>query len=317
MILTLLIAIVIIVVVYKIVRDRKNKTEPLIELRDIPHHSRKHIAKNELKENFIDAMFHHDYMDVITSFHNLSPSQRQIFNINNIPCKVLHDVDVDVVSDIINEFINTLNDDINKNVACTRDANTGWDEQLPEKLCESGWEKVQRQLGLPTSLYNKPSVHTTVRLVRFYDIVRYETENEIKYTYTLVILKDNVNDKLVVHMAIVRPKCVSQKSSNIIIESINVCGYLTQVYGEIEQSPLGDEYNFDMLEKNNMLTGKTILKELMHKYDTRRKVMQERIDGMDADTQDKYRETPSPSEYDTYKVTQTIFDDVNNKKIFD
>lgn len=306
---------IIILLIWMKSREVPKEVENLVELNNIPN-DKPPLMAPPIEPNFIEAMFHADYMDVITSFNNLSPNQRQIFNINNVPCKVTKDSDIAKVGEIIGDFIKSLNNDISKNVPLIHNASSGWDEVLPEHSCESGWEKVQRQLGLPTSLFNKPKMNTVVKLVQFSNVVKYETENEIKYICKVVIVKNKVLDKLVIKISIVIPKGLTGDGTNVILENIAVMGYLTEQGLGTDRLTTDDFYYFDSLEKNNMITGKTVATEMMKKYDVKKKVMQERVDGMDLDTQEKYYNSPSPSEYDTYKMTQTVFDDMFGEKKF-
>lgn len=325
MIIELLIAIIVVIVFliwYE--ANGKNKiqnvdqVEELIDMEDV--HNKSPMMAPPVNPNFIEAMFHQDYMDVITSFHNISPNQRQIFNINNVPCKVTKETDVKVVGKIVSDFIDVVNQDIAKNVPLYHTPNSGWDETLPEHAEKSGWEKVQESLGLPKSLFNKPVMNTKVKLVNFSEITKYETENEIKYTCKIVIVKDKVKDKLVIKTSFVHPKGLVEQS-NIVIEDVAILGFLTNQGLRSDRMPLDNFYYFDNLERNNMISGERVANELMKKYDLRQKVMQERVDGMELDVQEKYAQTPSPVEYDSYKVTQTVIDDILDntygKKKFD
>ncbi len=294
---------------------RKSREIPYVEklididIKDIPNN--RPITAPKINPNFISAQYHSDYMDVMSAFNDITPNQRQIFNVNNIPCKVTKNVDISKVSEIVNDFIQELNEDISKNVSLIHTANSSWTEPLPEYNTESGWQKFQTSLGLPGSLYNKPKMRTKVRLVKFSDIVKYETENEIRYICHIVISKDKVKDNLVIKVSFVFPKKVIKKENfAIVLEDISVLGYLTTQGLGLDRAPLDDYYYFDSLEDDNMITGKTVVNEMKNKYNVRQAIMQERIDGMDSDVQDKYRGTPSPTEYDSYKMTQTIFDDM-------
>jgi len=307
--------IVLIFIIWRKYKQSTNDVEHMVTLNTMPT-DKPPFMSPMIEPNLIEAMFHQDYMDVITSFGNISPNQRQIFNINNVPCKVTQETDVSDVGDIVGQFIETLNNDISKNVPLVHTVSSGWDEQLPEQTNESGWEKVQRQLGLPTSLYNKPKMNTHVKLVQFSNITKYETENEVKYKCKIVIMKKKVHDKLVIQVEFVIPKGLINDGTNVIIETIHVLGYLTEQGLGTDRIKTDDFYYFDSLEKNNMITGKTVANELMKKYNLRKNVMQERIDGMDIDTQEKYYNSPSPAEYDTYKLTQTIFDDMKSHNQF-
>lgn len=314
-IILIIMIIVLIFIIWRKYKQSTNDVEHMVTLNTMPT-DKPPFMSPMIEPNLIEAMFHQDYMDVITSFGNISPNQRQIFNINNVPCKVTQETDVSDVGDIVGQFIETLNNDISKNVPLVHTVSSGWDEQLPEQTNESGWEKVQRQLGLPTSLYNKPKMNTHVKLVQFSNITKYETENEVKYKCKIVIMKKKVHDKLVIQVEFVIPKGLINDGTNVIIETIHVLGYLTEQGLGTDRIKTDDFYYFDSLEKNNMITGKTVANELMKKYNLRKNVMQERIDGMDIDTQEKYYNSPSPAEYDTYKLTQTIFDDMKSHNQF-
>jgi len=103
--------IIIILLIWLKSKEVSKEVEKLIDLNNIPN-DRPPLMAPQIDPNFIEAMFHSDYMDVITSFNNLSPNQRQIFNINNVPCKVTKDSDITKVGEIIGDFIESLNDDI-------------------------------------------------------------------------------------------------------------------------------------------------------------------------------------------------------------
>ena len=45
---------------------------------------------------------------------------------------------------------------------------------------ESGWEKVQRSLGLPVSLYHKPAENGLLSLISIDNVKKYETDDEIR-----------------------------------------------------------------------------------------------------------------------------------------
>lgn len=313
---SLICAIIVLVVLLWIrMHPKKGSVEKLISIDDVPQIKKKPTMRI-VKPSFIEAQFHQDYMDVISAFNDISPNQRQIFNINNVPCKVMHGVDIENVGKMVTDFVDSINDDISRNVPLIHTANSGWDETLPEYSGKSGWEKVQESLGLPTSLYNKPKLNTKVNLVQFSDVIKYETETELKYTCKIIISKNEVKDKLVIQVSFVHPKEI-QNVENIILETISVIGYLSKQGSEGDIIPTEDFYYFDSLEKNNMITGKTVATELMKKYELRQNVMQEQIDGMELDVQEKYAQSPTNADYESYGVTQTIFDDMSNNKMYD
>lgn len=275
------------------------------------------VVATKPDEYFTDAKFHIGYVDVINAFNNLAPNQRQIFNINNVPCKVTNDYNNKEITEMLNDFVESVNKDIKVNVMSVHSVNSGWDEQVFEPEIKSGWDKVQESLGLPATLYQRPAVKTHVSLDGFSNVVKYETENEIKYDVRIVLSKEKIKDKLVIKGSFVIVKGILGNEARVLIETLDILGFLTSQGMGTDRIDLDNYYYFDSLEKNNMLTGKTIEKELMKKYDMRRKVMQERIDNSDMDVKEKYATSPSPSDYDTYKMTKNIIDDMNVDPVYD
>lgn len=312
MIAIILIILIVIIVVLLIRNGHTTETmdneSPQTNQKETP----KKVSFDE--DIFYSAKYHQDYMDVITAINNLSPNQRQVFNINNVRCTVTKDVDENIVRDIAKDLIITINEEIRSNVPTVRSVNSGWDEALPDPNMESGFEKVQGQLGLPKSLYNTPLMKTPISLVSFSNITKYETENEIKYKFKLTISKKTTLDKLVLWISVVNAKNISGKS-RLIIENIDVDGYITPMSDGVDRVLSDDFYYFDNLENNNMITGKKVLDELNKKYAIKRKIMQERIDNVNPEEREKY-DTPSPSEYASYQTTQSIYDDITTDKIF-
>lgn len=263
------------------------------------------IEDNYTSVNFVESKFHSDYMDAMASFNNLTSGYRQIFNINNVPCRIEYIDKNDLVNGIAKRFIILLNDDINKNSSCARQQ---WNSAFVDPQIESGWEKVQKRLGLPHSLYDSPMKNTGIMLDGVENIIKYETENEDKYKFNAILSRDGTGDKLVIIISAVMPK---NGNDNFVIESIDIIGYLSNYDMGISETYNGDFYNFDRMENNEMFTGKSIIAELVKKYESKNKLMQEKIDRMDPFVRDKYANTPTPACYDTYRVTQTIFDDIN------
>lgn len=263
--------------------------------------------------NFIEASFHKDYMDVITAFNTFSSGYHQIFNPNNVPCKVMKNIDNEIVQKIVKNFIKQLNSNIKHDIPSFHQPNTGWDEIVPEQKVESGWEKVQRSLGLPGSLYNEPKMHTKIQLKNIYDITKYETENETRYICKIIISKQKVKDDLIFQCSFVMNSNALQediKTEYVVVEDIFVVGYLTNQGLGTDRSELDDFYYFDSLEKNNMITGERVVTELMNKNLIRNKIMQEKLERMDPEVQSHYRQLPSLNNYQSYQVTTDITDEI-------
>jgi hypothetical protein len=294
--------------------ENKPTTETRVQI--VPSRPQE-VIPSQPDEYFTDAKFHIGYVDVINAFNNLAPNQRQIFNINNVPCEVTTTYDQKEITEMLSNFVESVNKDIQMNVMSVHNVSSGWDEQVFEPTVKSGWDKTQESLGLPASLYQKPAIRTKVHLVSFSHVVKYETENEIKYDARMVLSKEKIKDKLVIKGSFVIVKGILGNEARVLVEMIDILGFLSsQGMGE-DRIDLDNYYYFDSLEKNNMLSGKMIEQELMKKYDTRRKVMQERIEHSDCDVIEKYVQSPSPAEYESYQTTRTILDDMKTEPTYD
>jgi len=268
------------------------------------------ITTNTQNRIFTEAQFHSDYMDVITAFNNLSPNQRQVFNIDNQESNVSNVANLNETKDLITSFITNVNRYVKTSVPTTRTPSCGWDEPVPDPNIKSGWEKVQESLGLPGSIYDKFAGQSELYLVNTQNVTKYETDKEIKYECLLVIQKRNVSDQLVVNVQFVLTKGLNNPKVHVVIESINIVGFLSINGMGNERTEADDMYNFQNLEKDNMTPSNTVLKELVKKYELRGKLMQEKLDNMDPVVQATYEEIPHLNDYESHKVTRFITDDM-------
>ena len=121
--------------------------------------------KAEIKPYFVDMRVHNDYRDTITSFSNIAPDQRPMFNRSVLPVKQI-DVDPKQVKSLVKAFIKRVNEDVKYNVTDELKANSGWDELAPEKKDRDGWKKQMDELGLPDDLYLSPAKRAKAPLTR-------------------------------------------------------------------------------------------------------------------------------------------------------
>lgn len=276
-----------------------------------------------LNPYFVDVQFHNDFRDVITAFNNVAPRQRQIFNLSNIPLKFSiitpeEKEQEQEVYRIMKNFIEVVNQNIKLQVLDTRLPSSGWDEATPDPNVKSGWEKVQEQLGLAPSLYNKPAGKGQIKLLIIDKIEKYETDDEVKYACYLILKKENVEDQMVVKVSVVLDKRALRDERTfldkinpelpVVIEEIYVLGYLSLEGMDGSEAPRDDLYNFDGLENSEMLDQRIIINELMKKNTQRTKEMQQRVDMLDENGQTFHSTLPSLADYDAYKATKTIFD---------
>lgn len=287
------------------------------------------ISKDELNPNFLYIQFHSDYRDVITALHNIVPDRRQRFNLANIPLEY-SEPQVSEVKNLISDFLGVLNENLKNQVPDQRNAHSGWDEAITDPTVEeTGWEKVQKSLGLATSLYEKPAKRAPVKLIKIQYVQKYETDDEVKYSIDLVIQKVNVEDQMVIKTSFVQDKRPLHNENNffvtkrvemkVIIEDIFVTGYLSKDGNDARLIYDGEDhkfYDYNQLEYNNMTDPKYVQKILMEKYKKRTEEMESRNAMLDEEGQKFHRELPHIYDFSNYRGTQTIFDDMNRKKTF-
>ena len=286
------------------------------------------IVKETLNPNFVDIQFHNDYRDIITAIGNLVPEKRQRFNLSNIPLQY-SEPESDEVKLMIKDFIYVLNENVKSEVPTHRNPNSGWDEAITDPTVESGWNKVQKSLGLPVSIYEDPAKNNPVKLIAINHVQKYETEDEIKYAIGLVIQKLNAEDQMVLKASFVQDKRPLNDENNffisknidmkVIIEDVFVTGYLSNDGPDSKQQfDLDKEkyYAYDGLEYNNMTDPKYVQKILMEKYKMRTQEMDNRNALLDEEGRRFHENLPHIYDFSNIKGTRTIFDDYNSKKVF-
>lgn len=285
-------------------------------------------TNNRINSNFINIQFHTDYRDVITGLNNLVPERKQIFNLPNIPLKYSEPHPKSVIP-IVKDFLYVLNDNISTQVPDFRQKNSGWDEVLQDKREESGWEKAQKALGLPTSLYGDPTPKSKIVLVAIEQVQKYETDDEIKYAVRMVIQKINTKDQMRILVSFVQDKRPGNDENNffkdfkmtnrLILEDLFVLGYYSNE-GENQGKEFdGDDtkfFEYDKLEANQLVDPKDIQKELTRKYKIRNKEMNELVNTFDEEGQAFHASLPKVYEYSNIRATRTIYDDFNKPKVF-
>jgi hypothetical protein len=235
-----------------------------------------HKSTSKILPFFVDSQFHNDYRDTLTAFNNVAPSQRQLFNKSDLPVTSGPMV-VKEGKHLVHDFLRSLNSNVSTEVGDYLNAGSGWDDYMPEKRIESGWEKQQRKLGLPTTLYNDPAGRAKIKLIKIDRVERTETLEQVRLVAFMILQKVNVNDQMVLRVSFVMDKndCnadrdffkdnVSMTGKEIMIEEIFVVGYLTDHnYGS--KTNREDFYNFQGIEKGEFLDDKAIIKQLRGKY---------------------------------------------------
>jgi len=288
------------------------------------------LVKKPLNNNFMDIQFHNDYRDVYTALLNIVPDKRQLFNIANIPI-TYSEPELNEVKLMLKDFIAVLNENINTEVPLYRNPNSGWDEAIVDPQVESGWDKAQKALGLPVSIYEKPAGNAFVDIIKVNKIQKYETEDEIKYAINFIIQKRNVDDQMIIKGSFVQDKRPIQDENNffidakidmkVLIEDLFIVGYLSNEGLQSKQQQLDTDvgkklyYDIDHMEFNNLTDPKYVQKVLMDKYDMRMQETNLRNGLLDEEGK-YYHHGLNPYDYSSISGTRTILDDYNSKKIW-
>jgi hypothetical protein len=289
------------------------------------------VTKSNLNPNFLDIQFHNDYRDLITGFNNLVPDKRQRFNLANIPI-IYSEPENGEVKHLVKDFIHVVNENLKTEVPSVTNKNSGWDEVVPDRnlYFETGFSKLQKNLGLPTSLWEDPAKSNPVDLVAIPLVQKYETEDEIKYSIDIVLQKRNVEDQVVIKASFVQDKRPLTDENNffvttkvdlkVVIEDIFIVGYLSKYGNNGKLQFDGDKekfYDYNLLEYNNMTDPKYIQGVLMQKYKTRTEEMNQFNALLDEEGQGFHRSLPTIYDFSNIRGTKTIYDDMNDGKLYE
>lgn len=286
------------------------------------------IYRPTINPNFLDTKFHNDYRDVITAINNLIPDKKQIFNIANVPL-VYSEPEASEIKNMVLDFTKAINENVKTQVPSERNPNTGWDEAVPDANIESGWDTVQRSLGLQPTLWGKPADKAPVKLIAIPYVQKYETEDEVKFSCDLILQKVNVADQMVLKCSFVQDKRPLRDENNffvtknidmlVTIEDIYIKGYMSRDGNDARlmfDKDMEKFYDYNEMEYNNMTDPKYIQKILMEKYKQRTQEMEQRNAMLDEEGQSFHRQLPHIYDFSNIKGTRTIFDDMNTHKTF-
>lgn len=182
------------------------------------------------KKNLNKIKFHEDYKDVISFIDFYNAKKKKKFNENNLPYHFapIHE---NIVEDFIPDLLLFINNGSNKFSHRSNINN------------KSGWDKAQENLGLPTSLYDKPSSHSKLIFIKIKKITRIDTDSEAKYIIYLILQKINSDDQIFLNIHFYLRKKDYSKNKNIIIENIFIIGFLTN--DEVVENQEYSEYLSD------------------------------------------------------------------------
>lgn len=232
-----------------------------------------------IKPYFIDMRVHNDYRDTLTAFNDVAPDQRPLFNRSMLPVKQV-EINPKQVKPLVRAFLKRVNEDVKYNVSDSLNEQSGFDEFVPEKRMETdGWGEEMKQLGLPESLYLKPSKRAKIVLVKIDAVEKYATEDQLNFIVHMIVQKKNTPDQMIVKVSFIldnhdinEDRNLNKKDAevdyNARIEEIYIVGFLTDhKYGDPTERK--DFYQFDNIEKDEVLDQELILKTLQEKYKQR------------------------------------------------
>lgn len=232
-------------------------------------------TKPTINKNFVEMQFHNDYKDTLTAFNNIVPCQSQMFNKSNLPVTAI-EPNINEVKQLIVSFINEVNKNIKHQTGDDEISPIGWNDFKPEKKIESGWDRQQKALGLPTSVYKDGASKAPIKLVKIDHLEKYETDDETRHVTYLIIQKKNVDDQMVIRVSFVidrndlnidREFFDSEKNfyeTVVKIEEVFVVGFMSNS-GKKCDGARQDFYNFETIDNSEMLSDKDIIVALNKK----------------------------------------------------
>jgi hypothetical protein len=245
------------------------------------------IQEPDLKYTLESNKFHTDFRDVITAFNSISENKK-VFNLDHDGVEQVLLTKV-LAEPIVLQFILDVNENIMKN-GTSLHRNSGWDDCLPRKNVESGWDKVQKSLGLPTSLYDEPALNSSFEMVTILEALLFKTVDQSKYLITFVGRKKNVQDRILIKLSVVYYNDRNKKIFKI-YEDIDIIGFFV-VNDQTSFDPANDfdqiGYDFKDLSQTDAIDNRFISFELQKKYKNRLREIGNRISKMDTNVQDVY-----------------------------
>ena len=237
---------------------------------------------------FQEMQFHQDYRDTMNAFNLMCP-QKKAFNKADLPLLNAEKPTDAEVKPFVQKFVKELNKTVKNNVydLAAQKLNS-WDDNMPnvgntEISKNTSWDKFQKELGLPTSIYPEPAKRAGVKLLKVDRVEKAETDTEVRYSIYLILQKKNVDDQMLVKVSFVTDKKdvnldreffdkdKNEYSTSVIIEEISILGFMiTQGFGKggsDKQSATAREtlYEFDGFTDGRMISEKEVVKQLNEK----------------------------------------------------
>ena len=300
------------------------------------------IQKNKrVCSEFIEKQYHKDYNDTITAVNNLTP-QKELFNMGFLPVKEV-DPDPGNINELVKLFITKVNDEVDHRVSEFLHTNSGWNDQGKRKKIKSGFEEQLEELGLPGDLYTQPADKARIRLVAIENAEQHMTDDQIRFVAHIVIQKKNVKDQMVLKVQFFMERedlksggdareqffdkslgnhhkdqlRADQKLDNIvIIEQVFIVGFLSDSGRGKTRMDKFYEYK-DIQNQNGIIDQYKVLQIMKKKHADRSRELSSFLCSVDDETKELH-DVPSIGDYEAYRNTRTIMDDlkVNPQRSF-
>ena len=277
------------------------------------------LNKNNDEVYFEPLRFHPDYIDVINfindNYNNVSPHDKmenKIFNKNDLPTitnNMPNVKEINKVGNILNNYVKYLNKECQNNKYSINQ--NKWENRI-EQNYKDGFQRVQEFLGLPKSLYNRSVSQTELTLDEYYGLRSEKVidTDEIEYSVYLLLSRKQTRDKMLLKMKFI----INDKK--VMIDDIDIIGFDNNRPLNKNYEDINNYYKFDSLGKSNLISAGDILDEMKYKYAVRENVMQQSIDNLHPE--DKFMHMRiNPYNYDGIRTTRTIYDDINDKPLWE
>lgn len=265
---------------------------------------------------FTPTLFHPDYVDVINVLNSMTNSPNTvIFNKDGKRTTIIgaSENEINIIGDVIEKFIDNVNEKIIKQPkTISQILNVNKWENRPEESYPDGFEEVRSNLGLPKKLYNSSVSGNSVELVEYSDIIveKVIETGELEFSCDVNIKRNGTRDNMIFRIKFVI------EDNKVIIDSIDIIGFNNSRDTSEEYNAVDKFYDYKALNKHNITAVGDILSEMKDKYIIREKLMQDNIDNLHPE--DKLMNMRiNPYQYESFKATRTIYDDIWEKPTFE
>jgi len=313
--------------------DKRDKRSAYKKYRKAMSHMRKKSEPEpQLNTEFITEQYHKDYNDTITAINNLTP-QKELFNMGFLPVKIMQP-STHNVEELVRLFVRKVNDEVENRVAEYLNPNSGWNDQGKRKKTKSGFSTQMEELGLPGDLYTEPADKAQIQLIAIQGAEQQMTDDQIRFIVHIVVQKPNVADQMVLKVQFFMEKedlksgdldaarnffarsLVEQDPVNdimkldntVIIEQVFTEGYLTNSGTAVTRMDKFYEYP-DIMNANGIVDQYKVLQIMKAKHEERSAELSSFLCSVDDQTKELH-DVPSIGDYQSYKNTRTIMDDL-------